>query len=158
CPVPNSAYPNIQAAVNDVTCDTINVAAGTYFENVVINRDVTIRGEGQESTIVDGGGNGGGFEIGSDTVTIKGMTIQHGNGLGPSDGGILNHGTLAVQNSMIDSNFANSEGGGIANFDTLIVQNSTISNNTAFFIGGGIANFGTLIVQNSTISNNTAFF
>ena len=34
CHVPSSVYPTIQAAVNDVTCATINVAAGTYTENV----------------------------------------------------------------------------------------------------------------------------
>jgi nitrous oxidase accessory protein NosD len=81
CHVPSSAYPTIQAAVNDPSsppCATINVAAGTYIEGVVIQRDVTIRGEGQESTIVDGNQSGGMFRIDNGTVTIKGVTIQNG--------------------------------------------------------------------------------
>jgi len=37
-------YPTIQSAVNDPTCNPINVAAGTYVENVTINRTVTLNG------------------------------------------------------------------------------------------------------------------
>src|SRR5206468_1323853 len=36
CHVPSSAYPAIQAAVNDATCATIPVAAGTYTEQLTI--------------------------------------------------------------------------------------------------------------------------
>jgi len=43
CNVPTD-YPTIQAAVNDPGCSTINVAAGTYTENVVINRTLTLNG------------------------------------------------------------------------------------------------------------------
>src|SRR3989442_1751580 len=71
CDVPSSAYPTIQAAVDDATCVIINVAAGTYTEHVVINRDVMIRGEGQESTVVDGSSSGKVFTINSGTVTIR---------------------------------------------------------------------------------------
>src|SRR6267142_4761853 len=43
CSVPGD-YSTIQAAVNDPGCTTINVAAGTYVENVTINRTVTLNG------------------------------------------------------------------------------------------------------------------
>lgn len=43
CSVPGD-YTTIQAAVNDPGCTTINVAAGAYAENVVINRLVTLNG------------------------------------------------------------------------------------------------------------------
>src|SRR5580765_6985321 len=43
CTVPGD-YATIQAAVNDVTCATINVAPGTYNENVIVTRNVTING------------------------------------------------------------------------------------------------------------------
>src|SRR6266571_1450822 len=45
CDVPSSAYPTIQAAVDDATCVIINVAAGTYTEHVAIDHNVMIRGE-----------------------------------------------------------------------------------------------------------------
>src|SRR2546426_11554044 len=37
-------YPTIQSAVNDVTCDPINVAPGAYAENVMIPRSLTLNG------------------------------------------------------------------------------------------------------------------
>src|SRR5262245_48650072 len=44
CLVPSNAFFSIQAAVDNATCATINVAAGTYPERVAIARDVMIRG------------------------------------------------------------------------------------------------------------------
>ncbi len=53
CSVPSVSYPTIQSAVNDVACFTINVAAGTYNEQVTVTRsDVTITGAGAGSTII----------------------------------------------------------------------------------------------------------
>ena len=137
CRVPSSAYPTIQAAVDNATCATINVAAGTYHENVVINHDVTIRGEeseeseegeGQESTIVDGSGSGTVFTITSGKVTIKNVTIQ--NGLGPVGGGIVNNGgMLTIKDSTISNNSA-LEGGGISNNGTVTLKDVTFQNNT----------------------------
>src|SRR6476620_5638040 len=36
CNVPSGSYPTIQAAASDPTCNTINVAAGSYTENVIV--------------------------------------------------------------------------------------------------------------------------
>jgi hypothetical protein len=43
CAVPGD-YPTIQAAVNDINCTTINVAAGAYSENILIGRTVILNG------------------------------------------------------------------------------------------------------------------
>ena len=43
CTVP-FPYTSIQAAVNNSSCTTINVAAGPYFENVTIPRTLTLNG------------------------------------------------------------------------------------------------------------------
>src|SRR5882672_3606818 len=43
CTVP-IPYPTIQSAVNDPTCDPINVAPGAYPENVMIPRSLTLNG------------------------------------------------------------------------------------------------------------------
>jgi len=150
CPVPSSAYPTIQAAVDNVTCGTINVAAGTYTEHVVISRDVTIRGEDQERTIVDGSPV---VTIISGAVTIKNVTIQNG-------GGIENRheGTLIIQDSTIANNSSGSvSGGGINNFGVLTIHGSTIANNRApLRDGGGINNDGTLTIKDSIIADNSA--
>ena len=108
CHVPSSNYPTIQAAVNDATCDAINVAAGTFTEHVTIDRDVTMRGEGEDRTIVDGSSSGTVVTITSGTVTIKGVTIQNGSAAAPlGGGGIRNDGTLTIQDSTIENNIPN---------------------------------------------------
>jgi predicted outer membrane repeat protein len=160
CHVPSGTYPTIQAAVHDATCATINVAAGTYTELVTILRNLTIHGEGQERTVVDGRGRGPVFVITNSTVTINGVTIQNGEassagGRGIFGGGIRNDGTLTIENSTFSNNSALRSGGGIFNGGTLTVKNSTFAGNRAP-LGGGIFNGGTLIIENSTLSGNRA--
>ena len=62
------------------------------------------------------------------TVTLRGFTLQNGAGYA---GGILNAGTLNVQNSIITNNTAENYGGGIYNEVILNLQNSTVKNNIA---------------------------
>jgi len=88
CQVPSTAYPTIQSAVNDTACTTISVAAEAHTENVTINRNVTIRGDGSETTIVHSGGNGTVFRINSGTVTIRGVANRNSSAL--AGGGIGN--------------------------------------------------------------------
>lgn len=48
-------FPTIQAAINGAgSGDTIQVSAGTYYERVVVNKSVTLLGEGRETTVLDG--------------------------------------------------------------------------------------------------------
>jgi len=54
CHVPSSAYPILQAAVEAPACTPINLAAGTSKEHVTIDRHATIRGDGQDRTVIEG--------------------------------------------------------------------------------------------------------
>ena len=54
CTVPSDSYATIAEAVADPNCDPILISAGTYTENLVIERPVTIHGAGAISTTVDG--------------------------------------------------------------------------------------------------------
>src|SRR5262245_51468841 len=155
CRVPSSTYLTIQAAVENVACTTVNVAAGIYYERITIDRDVIIRGAGQDSTVVDGSHSGTVVTIASGTVTIQGVTTLHGRGIpGVSGGGIYSGGTLTIQNSTVADNLTGGLGGGIWNVGTLTVRNSMISDNEALG-AGGIYNTGTLTIQNSTLSGNS---
>jgi len=52
-------YPTIQEAINaSFDGDTIIVASGTYYENIYINKSISLIGESKENTIIDGGNNG----------------------------------------------------------------------------------------------------
>ena len=51
-----SDYLKIQDAIDNATSgETIYVWAGTYFENIIINKSVTIIGNGTINTTIDGG-------------------------------------------------------------------------------------------------------
>ncbi len=129
--------------------------AGTFYEKVTIDRDLTIQGKG-EQTIVDGGGNGTVFIINGGTVDLQSMTITHGMGDLVGGGGIRHYGTLTVEHSTITNNAAY-DGGGISNNGTVTTMlHSTITKNTASDRGGGIYNYGgTLNVTKNSITNNT---
>ena len=71
-------------------------------------------------------------------------------------GGIINSGTLTIENVEISGNTAR-HGGGVANNSgaTLILNGGSIKNNTANYNGGGIRNYGELSLNGGEIKNNT---
>lgn len=73
CSVPTIAHPTLGAAVRDFACTTIQLAAGSYPENVVVARDLAIAGAGAGLSLVAGP-----VEIvgaGSD-VTLAGLSLD----------------------------------------------------------------------------------
>lgn len=54
CLVPSGGYPTIAAALADVSCDPIQIAAGSYTTSLSISRDVTLNGAGSASTTIAG--------------------------------------------------------------------------------------------------------
>ncbi len=132
---------------------------------LALSQTVTILGPGATQLAVNGDNQGQVFNIaGGATVAISGLTVEGGALLAPegtaatsatSGGGILNAGTLTLNDSTISGNSA-LNGGGIANYGTLTMTGSTISDNAALLNDGGIFNAGTLTLVNSTISGNSA--
>lgn len=134
------------------TPQTITLTSGP----LTIAKDLVIQGPGANRLTVDGNNASRVFTISSGTVSISGMTIQHGNGGSDMGGAINNSGTLTLSDSTVSSSTA-AYGGGIFNYNgTMTIRNSTISGNSASSNGGGIANAATLLVSNSTIAGNTA--
>lgn len=149
CEVPAS-YPTIQSAIDDPTCDTINVAAGVYAETVLISRNVAISGAGPELTIVDGNHAGrpvtvdGLYAVNGIAVSLSDLRLTNGNATTETNhspqfgGGIVITGgaTLTGENLQIDHNLASSAsngyGGGLAiNGATAYLTNTKIISNTA---------------------------
>jgi hypothetical protein len=162
-------YTTIAAAVADSGCETINVAAGTYMENITIDRYVTIIGAGADSVIIDGNGQVTNRRVITvpfwvDGASISGVTIRNGNvpeGAG-GGGGIYNASELTLTYSVVRDNVVQgtahpNNGGGILNTaaGTLILDNVTVLSNTAAG-GGGLRSTGLLTVHNSTFVLNTA--
>lgn len=103
-------FATLQAAVDAATYGTtIDVAAGTYVENVVIAqaKRLVIRGAGAGLTVLDGGGAGRVVEItvARSRITLAGMTLQNGAGTGGSAVRVpVADVTLLIEDSVIQDN------------------------------------------------------
>lgn len=149
CSVPSPAYSTVQAAINDPTCATITLAAGTYSEQLRVNRSLTIQGAGRAATILDGGGSGRPLTIhGSEThLHIHNLRITNGVASpGPRAGGgvlVMRGATLHAANLQIDHNIASTGaetgmGGGLAVINgTAYLTSTLVMSNTALFAGMG---------------------
>lgn len=158
CAVPGD-YATIQTAVNTFACDVINVAAGTFHENVAITRDVTIHGMGPGATTVNGGGSGSVFDISAAiVVTITNMTITNGDA--PFGGGVnVVDSTVILDNVHILRNVASQSGGGIYNFNghVTVLNSEIVSNDAEIVHGGGVYQAftgATLHISNTLIAEN----
>ena len=75
-------YSSIQKAVASgatVSGDVLAVKAGTYQENVVISKSITLLGENKETTIIDAHNRGPAIIINVPNVTIKGFKLENAN-------------------------------------------------------------------------------
>jgi nitrous oxidase accessory protein NosD len=167
---------SIQDAIDAATAgDTINVAAGTYSENVVIDRTLSLIAG--SSPVINAGGtsttpNVIGIAIAANDVTVDGFTVI--NARGNNSGGIYVGGTfvgetrglrgVTVKNCTVhDSNF------GIYPWGTGSGNANVVDHNTVFDIyddmsgGGGIGivlwDEGAGAVGNSDneVTNNTVY-
>ena len=182
----NGPKATIKNATGTVTPDgTVYIASGTYYENnIQINTNMTIIGENQENTIIDGQKlRSLIFTIASGVnVTIANLTLTNTgkyhygiiNNLGNlnvenitfnnfdvvKDGGAIyngNGGVLTVKNCTFSDISANSCNGGAiynANGGNATVTNSTFDHDYADFNGGAIDNEGILTVETSTFDTN----
>lgn len=145
----------------------INLTSQLY-----INTSLTIQGPGAGQLAIDGGGYSRVFYIAANTnVTLSGLTISGGGGWAdPSSfdralwdgtgGGILNLGTLTLNNCTVSGSSATNRGGGIDNEGTLTLSACNVTGNSAGE-GGGIFNnqHARLTISNhSVVTNNTSIF
>ncbi|CAM9970839.1 unnamed protein product, partial [Discosporangium mesarthrocarpum] len=147
----------------------IDLAAGTYTLSVGgtgensaargdldITRDLTIRGAGQATTVINAAQIDRVFHVlPGVTLTLENLTVTGGAATGADDGGgIFNAGTLNLNNVTVTNNTASGEfgdGGGIYSDTAAAIDanNITIENNTARRIGGGIFSAGALSITAS---------
>ncbi|HEY4674769.1 MAG TPA: NosD domain-containing protein [Candidatus Bathyarchaeia archaeon] len=74
-----STIGSIQTAINSANDgDTILVLSGTYYEHLFVEKRLSIIGENENTTIIDGGGLGIIVHVAGNNITLKGFTIQHG--------------------------------------------------------------------------------
>jgi predicted outer membrane repeat protein len=157
--------------------DLIKIGPGAYYENIYVNKSLTLSGAGRDKTRVDGKLAGPVITLDSPPgaaadvpIVITNVTITHGRGLGIGGGvEVMGQARLEMHSCILISNRSdgsgNGAGGGInvESFtnvpnritDTLLVYNHSQSG------GGGLAvSFESVVdIIRSTISrNDTAAF
>ncbi len=119
-------FNQIQSAINAASVgNTLYVYSGVYYENLLINKSISIVGE--DKTIVDGGGNGDVITIKADKVFINNFSIQN-SGHSGQDSGLK---ILSGQNIIQKNNFDDNQIGIlIRNSKSNFVSGNNITNNT----------------------------
>lgn len=132
---------------------------------LVIQRSVTLTGNGAAMTSISGGGATRVFDIPvgtSITLALNGLTVQNGKALASSTmsnaGGLFIPvgSTANLSNCAFRNNDAQSSGGAIENRGALSINACTFTGNTAAGEGGAIRNIGTMTVDGSIFNSNTA--
>ena len=146
-------FPTIQDAINHANPgDVIYVYNGTFFENIIVNKSVTLIGQSIDSTILDGNGSGSVITITASNVMVKGFTIKN-SGLNVDDGGIListpSSNNVITGNKIIGNNY------GIWLY---MSTRNTVSDNLILGNRKGIALYTSSenILVNNVISENVA--
>ena len=150
-------YESIQAGIDAAEYgDTVGVAPGTYYENIILKNGINLSGAGAEATIIDANGYGDVVDARANDVTISGFTLRNS---GEIDSGHMNCGvyiwgsyTPIVRNNII---VHSNNGIGLwygANPD---IRNNIIKNNfIGFYIYGSEEKPSNPVIINNTIVNN----
>ena len=70
-------YTNIQSAIDNATNgDEIFIRAGTYYENIIIDKELKIEGEGNTNTFIHGNDTGDVVRILSNNVVLSGLHVK----------------------------------------------------------------------------------
>lgn len=162
CTVPSVSYSTIQSAVDDTNCTTIEVAAGTYNEAIEIKRNLTLRGAGNEQTILDGENSYRPLTLGlSDAETID-STLEIGYRIYVEDLAVRNGDATTVEPTTPPVN-SGRIGGGILvrNLTAAYLRNIRVYDNiarstgTGSGFGGGVAAYGRSELH---VSNNSRIY
>ena len=174
-------FTGIQEAINNASAgDTIIVHSGIYYENVVVDKSITLKGIGQP--VVDGGGKGDAITLTADGTTLEGFNVSNCSWRGAGIKVISNNNTITgnifvndglsvddyYQNSVRDnivndkplvyledmSDFVVEEAGQVilVNCNNITVENQDLSNTS---VGVSLWKTGNSTILNNTVSNNS---
>jgi hypothetical protein len=140
---PNSGSIGRGVAVANATYHTVQVKTGTYNENVVVNKAITLAGDGMSSTIITPS-SGNGITVTSNGVTLRDLQVKDAPGVGIQASGVSN---LTLQNVTAESN--DDEGVNIVNASNVMLSGVTSTNNGMDGDGSGV-NFAGVTTGSAT--------
>ena len=161
-------YRTIQQAINAAEeGDTIFVGTGTYYEYVVVDKALSLLGENNNDTIVDGSGIGIVVSVIANNVAIHNLTIQNGEigiWLGYSRNNILSDTTITdnsygiylwgSSNNFLTDNIASDNYDGIyfySSSDNTVSGNIASNNSYGIHLDSSSAN----VLVDNVFSSNT---
>jgi parallel beta-helix repeat protein len=101
----NADYSDIQSALNNAsTGDVIKVESGTYYENIVVKKSVTLKGRdtGKGLPVIDAKGKGSAITLYSDKIFLQGFNLTNSGHCGCGNSGIR----VESKNNTITDNIA----------------------------------------------------
>lgn len=126
CPVPAAGHPTIGAALRDAACTAIQLAAGSYAENVEVSRDVAIAGSG------------------SALSTLEGAVAVSGSATNLTLAALAVEGVSAGVAGCWPSLLVATGGARVVATDDVVVKNSGIANGACRIFNDGFESGGTL--------------
>ena len=144
-------FSKIQDAINAVNPgDMVYVYNGIYYENVIVNKSITLAGESKFGTIITGGSSGDVVCLSVDGVNITDFTIQNsGRNLNNSGFKVLSDNNIIEGNMIIH----NSVGIFLQNGSNNTIRRNIVNTNT-YGIGLEYSNSGNSILGNYVTDNN----
>ena len=171
-------FDTIQDGVDAVAVGgTVNVAAGTYNERVIINKPLTLQGENRDTTIIDGTGMtasgipvygnngilinpGSAYHMQDVGITISGFTVQNFAVIGAGGGaGIAADATYQYKNIIISDVIAKDnglEGLYLPNVLNSHFSNIVVDNNDQISNGQGYGIHCSVFSSSNTFTNIVA--
>ncbi|OGH41233.1 MAG: hypothetical protein A2965_02600 [Candidatus Levybacteria bacterium RIFCSPLOWO2_01_FULL_40_96] len=155
-----SAFSTIQAGITGVSSDgTINVAAGTYAENVTINKSLTLMGAGA-ATVIQVPGASPGIDILAGDVTVRDLQVSSSGDSAPYligaagtiDASDLPLNGLTLLNVIITGPGASATFGTAQGFRAEDITDLTMTNVTI----SGMRNHAMDILHSSTVAIDNA--
>lgn len=133
----NHPYKNIQDAINkSFPGYTIFVKNGFYNENLLINKTLTLDGEDENNTVINGNNNGDVITVSAPKVKISSFTIQN------SGNSILNAG---IKTLFLDSN--------------ITINNNILKyNNIGIFLNYAYEQSSNLVIDNIIYNNKRGIY
>ncbi|MFC1893531.1 right-handed parallel beta-helix repeat-containing protein, partial [Chloroflexota bacterium] len=161
------AFDIIQDGIDAVAGSTVNVAPGTYVENITIDNSLTLQSTGgAAATTIDGGGAGDVVRIDVDdaTVTVRGFTVTNsGSNEGIETRTDISGTSMDASTINIEDNiFTNIGGDGINFCDMTNGSTVTITGNDISGLGWeGIdtdnVTDSSMTIEDNTIQNNGSY-
>ena len=175
-------HPTIESAIEAAQDgDEIRVGPGVWYENLYVNKQVTITGSGQGVTIIDGSQPqlydfgcclfvSGFYSKSDEPFRIQSLSLR--GGTGAAIYGVIRGGGIYSEFAAVEINEVTIEdcsverrnkydsmgwGGAICNYGgEYVINDSVIRGNRSFSHGGAIYSYGWLELNDTLVTNNTS--